>query len=134
VTGSEVLAGTWSSNKWTNRAPDDVLLLRVYIGHYGGRDVTQLPDEELLALAHAELAASFECTGLPLLERIYRWPKSMPQYTLGHMERLTTIAERLPHNPGLFLAGAAYRGVGIPDCIREGENAALGALGYVNHQ
>jgi len=131
VLGSEVLAGTWSSNKWAGRAPDEVLLLRVYIGHYGGRDVTQLPDSELLALAHAELAASFVAEGAPLLQRIYRWPRSMPQYNLGHLARLATIEERLPHNPGLFLAGAAYRGVGIPDCIREGENAAMGVLRYV---
>lgn len=134
IAGSDVLACTWSSNKWAGRAPEDLLLLRVYIGHYGGRDVTELPDDELLALAQTELAGSFEADGEPLFNRIYRWPRSMPQYNLGHVERLATIAERLPYNPGLFLAGAAYRGVGIPDCIREGENAAESALGYLNNQ
>ncbi len=134
IAGSEVLAATWSSNKWAGRAPEDVLLCRVYIGHFGGRDVTKLPDDELIALAHAELRGSFEVDGEPLLERVYRWPLSMPQYNLGHVERLGTISARLPHNPGLFLAGAAYRGVGIPDCIREGESAAVGVLGYLNDQ
>ncbi len=132
IAGSDVLAATWSSNKWAGRAADDLLLCRVYIGHYGGRDVTKLSDAELIAMAHDELRGSFEADGAPLLERVYRWPLSMPQYNLGHTERLATIGERLPHNPGLFLAGAAYRGVGIPDCIREGEAAAAGVLGYLN--
>lgn len=133
IAGSDVLAATWSSNKWAGRAPEDLLLCRVYIGHYGGHDVTKLTDDELIAMAHAELRGSFEADGEPLLQRVYRWPLSMPQYNLGHIERLTTIEERLPHNPGLFLAGAAYRGVGIPDCIREGENAAMGALRYLEN-
>lgn len=131
VAGSDVLACTWSSNKWAGRAPEDVLLCRVYIGHYGGRDVTQLTDGDLIDMAHAELAGTFEADGEPLLQRVYRWPLSMPQYNLGHMERLAVIEERLPHNAGIFLAGAAYRGVGIPDCIREGENAAVGVLEYL---
>jgi len=133
IAGSDVLAATWSSNKWAGRAPEDLLLCRVYIGHYGGRDVTKLSDEELVALAHEELRGSFTADGPPLLQRIYRWPLSMPQYNLGHLARLATIDERLPHNPGLFLAGAAYRGVGIPDCIREGEKAAAAALAYLKN-
>lgn len=131
IAGSEILACTWSSNKWADRAPEDLLLCRVYIGHYGGRDVTQLADDELIAMAQSELAASFEADGEPLLTEVYRWPLSMPQYNLGHVDRLATINSRLPDNPGLFLAGAAYRGVGIPDCIREGEAAATGALAYL---
>ncbi len=134
IAGSDVLAATWSSNKWAGRAAEDLLLCRVYIGHYGGRDVTKLTDDALVTMAHAELCGSFEADGAPLLERVYRWPLSMPQYNLGHTERLSTIGERLPHNPGLFLAGAAYRGVGIPDCIREGEAAAVGVLAYLNNQ
>ncbi len=134
IANSEVLACTWSSNKWAGRAPDDLLLCRVYIGHYGGRDVTQLGDEELVAMAQAELAGSFTATAAPRLQRVYRWPLSMPQYNLGHTERLATIAERLAAHPGLFLAGAAYRGVGIPDCIREGEAAATAATAYLNER
>lgn len=134
VIGSDVLACTWSSNKWAERAPDEILLMRVYIGHYGGRDVTTLSDAQLVQMAHEELAASFEADGEPLFERIYRWPKSMPQYNMGHVTRLATIREHVAHHPGLFLAGAAYTGVGIPDCIREGEDAAVGVLEHLGEK
>jgi protoporphyrinogen/coproporphyrinogen III oxidase len=58
---------------------------------------------------------------------VFRWPRAMPQYTLGHLERLATIERRLAGWPGLFVAGNAYRGVGIPDCIASGEAAAEAA-------
>lgn len=133
IGGSDVLACTWSSNKWEGRADAEVLLLRVYIGHYAGQDVTKLSDAELYQMAHTELEASFETDGEPLLQRIDRWPLGMPQYNMGHVERLATITARLTEHPGLFVAGAAYRGVGIPDCIREGETAAVGVIEYLNN-
>ena len=64
----------------------------------------------------------------PLLTRVHRWQHGMPQYTLGHLDRLAAIEARLAHHPHLALAGAAYRGVGIPDCIASGEEAALRIL------
>lgn len=131
IANSDVLACTISSNKWHGRAPADGLLVRVYLGHYGQRDVTQESDAELLALAQQEVAETLDLTVPPTFHRIYRWPLSMPQYILGHLDRLAEIATRLPNHPGLFLAGAAYRGVGIPDCIREGEDAAQAAVTYL---
>ncbi|MEZ4866450.1 MAG: protoporphyrinogen oxidase [Caldilineaceae bacterium] len=131
IANSDILACTFSSNKWHGRAPEDTLLLRVYIGRYGRRDVTRCTDEELLAMARQEIRTTLKIRTEPLLTRIYRWPLSMPQYMLGHTDLLAEIAARLPHLPGLFLAGAAYRGVGIPDCIREGENAAQAAADYL---
>lgn len=132
IANSDVLACTISSNKWHGRAPEQCLLVRVYLGHYGQRDVTQDSDAELLALAQQEVAETLDLTTTPSFHRIYRWPLSMPQYTLGHLDRLAQINACLPDNPGLFLAGAAYRGVGIPDCIREGEDAAQAAVMYLN--
>jgi oxygen-dependent protoporphyrinogen oxidase len=123
VEGSDVLACTWSSQKWEARAPDDAVLVRVYAGRFGGRDLTIEPDEELIALARDELRLH-EIEATPTLTRVHRWPHGMPQYVLGHPERLERIEERLAELPGLALAGAAYRGVGIPDCIRSGEEAA----------
>ncbi len=123
VEGSDVLACTWSSNKWDGRAPAGQTLIRVFLGRFGGRDVTQLPDGELTALAREEL----QLLGVDAeakLTRINRWPRGMPQYTLGHPERLSRIDEALERHPGLALAGSAYRGVGIPDCIDSGEGAA----------
>lgn len=131
IANSDVLACTISSNKWHGRAPAAGLLVRVYLGHYGQRDVTQDSDAELLALAQQEVAETLDLTATPTFHRIYRWPLSMPQYILGHTDRLAQIATCLPNHPGLFLAGAAYRGVGIPDCIREGEDAAQAAIQYL---
>ena len=123
VEGSDVLACTWSSNKWDGRAPEGQALIRVFLGRFGGRDVTQLPDDELIALAREELRL-LGADAEPKLTRIHRWPRGMPQYTLGHPERLARIDAALERHPGLALAGAAYRGVGIPDCIDSGEGAA----------
>jgi len=121
--GSDVLASTWSSQKWEGRAPEDAVLVRVYAGRFGGRDVTADSDDELVRLARDEI----EFLGVraePLLARVHRWPRGMPQYVLGHPDRLARIDGALAAHPGLAVAGAAYRGVGIPDCIRSGELAA----------
>lgn len=123
--GSDVLACTWTSSKWDGRAPEGFVLLRVFAGRFGGRDVTRLTDDHLVALARNEVR-SLGIRGLrePALAKIHRWPRGMPQYTLGHPERLERIDTALDQHPGLALAGAAYRGVGIPDCIHSGEEAA----------
>jgi oxygen-dependent protoporphyrinogen oxidase len=121
--GSDVLACTWSSQKWESRAPDDGVLVRVYAGRFGGRDVTSDSDDELIALARSEIAF-LGVSAAPVLTCIHRWPRGMPQFLLGHPERLERIEQALAAYPGLALAGAAYRGVGIPDCIASGEAAA----------
>ena len=99
------------------------MLLRVFAGRFGGRDVTRDSDEELVELARHELRL-LEIGAAPRLTRVHRWPRGMPQYVLGHPARLERIDAALAHHSGLALAGAAYRGVGIPDCIHSGEEAA----------
>ncbi|MGH3136645.1 MAG: protoporphyrinogen oxidase [Gaiellaceae bacterium] len=121
--GSDVLACTWTSSKWEDRAPPGKALLRVYAGRFGARDVTADSDAELLALGRDELR-TLGVESEPVLSRVHRWPRGMPQYVLGHPERLERIWAALDVHPGLAVAGAAYRGVGIPDCIRSGEDAA----------
>jgi oxygen-dependent protoporphyrinogen oxidase len=121
--GSEVLACTWSSSKWEGRAPAGCSLIRVYLGRFGGRDVTEDSHEALLACAREELRV-LDIEAEPERTWIHRWPRGMPQYVLGHPERLERIDAALERHPGLALAGAAYRGVGIPDCIHSGEEAA----------
>ena len=121
--GGDVLACTWSSQKWEHRAPEENVLVRVYLGRFGGRDLTTAGDRELVALARDEIAF-LGVSAIPVLTRVHRWPLGMPQYVLGHPDRLERIGAALASHPGLALAGAAYRGVGIPDCIASGEAAA----------
>ena len=120
---SEVLACTWTSSKWEGRAPEGFVLLRVYAGRFGGRDLALEDDDALLELAREELRL-LGIDAEPTFHRIHRWPRGMPQYVLGHPERMRRIDAALERHPGLALAGAAYRGVGIPDCIHSGEEAA----------
>jgi len=122
--GSDVLACTWSSSKWEDRAPAGHALIRVYLGRFGRRDMTAESDAALTAAARREVAEMLGAAGEPELTRIDRWPLGMPQYVLGTLERRAEIERRLAGHPGLALAGAAYGGVGIPDCIASGENAA----------
>ena len=121
--GTDVVACTWTSSKWDGRAPEGRALIRVYAGRFGGDDVTDLPDDRLVELARGEVGLLGIETE-PQLTWIHRWPRGTPQYVLGHPERLERIDAALEQHPGLALAGAAYRGVGIPDCIRSGEEAA----------
>ena len=121
--GGDVLACTWSSQKWEHRAPEECVLVRVYLGRFGGRDVTSDTDDELVAGARAEIAF-LGLSARPVLTCVHRWPLGMPQYVVGHPDRLERIDSALAAHSGLALAGAAYRGVGIPDCIASGEAAA----------
>jgi protoporphyrinogen/coproporphyrinogen III oxidase len=136
IEGTDVLACTWSSRKWERRAPEDAVLIRVYAGRFGGRDLTIESDDELVVLARDEIRL-FGIGAEPTLTRVHRWPRGMPQYVLGHPERVDRIEALAAEHPGLALAGAAYRGVGIPDCIRSGELAAASvveALAGVGHK
>lgn len=121
--GSDVLACTWTTSKWQGRAPAGKVLLRIFVGRFGGRNVTEYSDRALLKLARNEVR-TLGIRARPSLTRIHRWLGGMPQYVLGHPERLERIDAHLAEHPGLALAGAAYRGVGIPDCIASGEAAA----------
>ena len=81
-------------------------------------------------LVRAELKAVMGITEAPILAKVYRWPHAMPQYLVGHLSRLATIEEKLRRLPGVFLTGAGYRGVGIPDCIRDGQETAERVRAY----
>lgn len=126
---ASVLASTWVSSKWDDRAPEGSVLVRAFLG--GARDphrVVQSTDAELVALARAELERLMGSFGSPLFTRVYRYTEAGPQPNVGHGARLARIRARLATVPGLHLAGAAYEGVGIPDCIRQASAAAQAAL------
>lgn len=122
--GTALTACTWSSAKWPSRAPAGFVLLRSFFGRAGQEDVLRLNDEELCQLAYEELKKLLGLQRKPILARVHRHFKAMPQYQVGHLERLTQIEEALSEIPGLLLAGAAYRGIGLPDCIRQAEDVA----------
>jgi len=129
VAGGAILAGTWSSRKWANRAPEGWELLRVFIGRSGqDGDLMAADDDALIALARTEVRTRLGVEAPPGLSRVQRWPLGMPQYVLGHPERIARIEAAMHNHPGLALAGNAYRGVGIPDCIASGEAAARAIL------
>ena len=121
---SPILACTWSSEKWAGRAPAGWALLRVFVGRYGQEGALSHDDGDLLALARAEVEGRLGARGDPGLARVRRWPRGMPQYLIGHGERVARIEAAVGGHPWLALAGNAYRGVGIPDCIASGEAAA----------
>jgi oxygen-dependent protoporphyrinogen oxidase len=124
------LACTWTSTKFPHRAPEGFGLIRAFIGRAGQESALEKPDAALLKLVRDELRAVLGITTQPLLHRVFRWPKAMPQYTLGHLDRLGVIERRLTQHPGLYVAGNGYRGIGIPDCIASGEAAAMHALTF----
>jgi oxygen-dependent protoporphyrinogen oxidase len=129
--GRSILACTWTSTKFPHRAPEGYGLIRAFIGRAGDDDVLNRTDDELLQLVRDELGDVLGITTEPLLYRIFRWPQAMPQYTLGHLDRIAVIDRRLAEHPGLYVAGNAYRGIGLPDCIASGEAAAVAALKFL---
>ncbi|MGH2534933.1 MAG: protoporphyrinogen oxidase [Thermomicrobiales bacterium] len=127
VEGRQALACTWVSSKWAARAPEGHALLRVFVGRTGEDQIVAAADDDLIGIAREELRATLGITADPSFARVTRWPDGMPQYTLGHLDRVAAIERAVATIPGLHLAGHAYRGVGIPDCIASGDAAANNA-------
>lgn len=122
--GQRALACTWTSTKFPHRAPEGKALVRVFFGRAGEGIDVPTDEDELVSLARQELAQTLDLTAEPLLGKVFYWESAMPQYNLGHPERLVRIEGQLKNFPGLALAGNAYRGIGIPDCIHSGAVAA----------
>lgn len=120
----QILAASFASNKYPGRAPEDQVLIRVFMGGACQPELAELPDERLRAIATAELADLLEIRGEPVHVGIARWPRAMPQYHLGHTELVARIESLTAKQSGLALAGNAYHGVGVPHCIHSGEQAA----------
>jgi oxygen-dependent protoporphyrinogen oxidase len=133
--GLKMLAATFVHNKFPHRAPDDRALLRCFLSGSDEDDLLELSDENILAIVRTELQQTLNITADPQAVRIYRWKKAMAQYNVGHLERLARIEQSLQNFPSLALAGNGYRGIGVPDCVRSGEEAAqrvLAALGVTH--
>jgi oxygen-dependent protoporphyrinogen oxidase len=127
--GRRVLAVSFSSVKYPGRAPEGHVLLRAFVGGALDPAALDLDDAALESLVRGELAVLLGIRGLPVFSRIDRWAGAMPQYHVGHADRVAAIERAVAAIPGLALAGAAYRGVGIPQVIASGQAAARRVLG-----
>jgi len=121
---SPILACSFSSQKYAHRAPEGKVLLRVFAGGARWPELAEMEDAKLRPLLLHELARLLGIRGEPSYCRVAHWPRTMPQYHVGHKDLADWIERRVAQWPGLQLAGNAYRGVGIPHCIHSGERAA----------
>ncbi len=126
---TRLLACTWTSTKFPQRAAPGTVLLRAFVGGSRREDLVDLDDAALVALVREELRAIMGVTAAPTVTRVFRWRRANPQYEVGHLERVDRMEALCP--PGILLTGSAYRGVGIPDCVRQGQEAARKALAYL---
>jgi oxygen-dependent protoporphyrinogen oxidase len=126
--GKRVLAATFVHNKFPHRAPEDRALIRCFLG--GARDeaILQLSDDEIVGIARRELHEILGLTAEPQFARTFKWKGTMAQYGVGHLDRLARIEHLCQHMPSLALAGNGYRGIGVPDCVRSGTEAAANLL------
>jgi oxygen-dependent protoporphyrinogen oxidase len=124
IENRRLLAVSFASRKFPSRAPAGKVLLRTFVGGALQPELLTRSDEELIALVRAELADLLGVTGREDFARVCRYHRAMPQYHVGHLDRVARIEQLLSQHPGLQLAGNAYHGVGLPDCIHSGETAA----------
>jgi oxygen-dependent protoporphyrinogen oxidase len=123
--GRKVMAISWISSKWPHRVPERYVMLRVFMGGSQGKKLLSSPEKEILKTALEEVQAIMGVSAEPLDYEVFCFEKSMPQYTLGHKERISFIESRLQKlHSYLFITGGAFHGVGIGDCIREGREIA----------
>ena len=122
-------ACTMTSLKFAHRAPEDHALIRVFVGGSRTPEMMNLDDAEMLSVVREELRSMLKIDAAPIFTRIYRWLQANPQYDVGHLERVTQLEALCP--AGLYLGGNAYRGVGIPDCVKQGKDAAAQAIAHI---
>jgi oxygen-dependent protoporphyrinogen oxidase len=126
-----ILAASWLSSKWPNRAPADHVLMRTF--HGGARDPEALnrSDAELVAVSLDAVRPLLGIERDPLFTRVYRWERSNAQHNVGHLDRVAAIERALTRHPGLFFTGSAWRGVGIPDCVADGRKTGASAAAWL---
>jgi oxygen-dependent protoporphyrinogen oxidase len=119
-----IAAATWVNTKFPFRIRPGLAAIRAFIVGQRAVELMPVPQEDIIGLVRKDLQSLMGITAQPLFHTFYRWPGSMPQYVVGHAERVTNIFKHLKQYPGLFLGGNAYDGVGIPDCLRRSREIA----------
>jgi len=125
VEGRRINAATYSSIKWSYRAPDDTIMVRVFVG--GGHHeelVHELDEAGMVRMVLEELDTVLGIKANALFSKVYRWYRGMPKYTVGHLDRIALVDRMLATHPGLHLIGCSYKGIGIGDCVHEAQIAA----------
>ncbi len=120
----KITGATWVSRKFSYRAPDDSILIRCFLGGSHNEALVSLNDRDMIKMVREELRDIMGISAEPMLIRIYRWEKAMPQYVIGHEKRLSILDERLSKYHGIFVTGSAYRGSGISECIKDAQFTA----------
>ncbi|WP_164215049.1 protoporphyrinogen oxidase [Virgibacillus sp. YIM 98842] len=127
-----ITACTWTHKKWPSTTPDGKVLLRAYVGRPNDQEVVNYSDEEITDIVLKDLRKTMKIKKKPEFSVVSRWKNAMPQYTVGHNERISAIREEAARSiPGVFLTGSSYEGVGIPDCIGQGEQTVREVLAYL---
>jgi protoporphyrinogen/coproporphyrinogen III oxidase len=129
--GKRLLAATFVHNKFPNRAPDDRALLRCFFAGTNAKNLWHATEDEIARVVREELRQILRLQAEPLFSRVYKWQSAMAQYDVGHLERLDRIERLRKQLPGLTLAGNAYRGIGVPDCVKSGQMAVQEILSRV---
>ena len=127
--GKKLLAATFVHNKFPHRAPDDRALLRCFFAGRNAEDVWPLSDDQIVDIVRQELQRILGLRAEPLFARVYKWKSAMAQYGVGHLDRLDRIEGLRQQLPGIALAGNAFRGIGVPDCVRSGSDAVKQLVG-----
>jgi protoporphyrinogen/coproporphyrinogen III oxidase len=132
--GKKLLAATFVHNKFPHRAPEDRALLRCFFAGRNAEEVWPLSDDQIIGMVRNELQQILgpQISGLraePLFARVYKWKSAMAQYGVGHLDRLDRMERLRQQLPGIALAGNGYRGIGVPDCVRSGRDAAKQIIG-----
>jgi oxygen-dependent protoporphyrinogen oxidase len=123
-TRRDLLGVQWCSSIFPGRAPESAVLLRALCGGWHRAEIVGWDDDRLLAAVRAEVRLTMGITAHPIFEKIIRWDRAIPQYHIGHLQRLERVDNHLTRHPGLFLGGNAYRGVALNDCTEQGEMLA----------
>ncbi|WP_080847455.1 protoporphyrinogen oxidase [Cytobacillus gottheilii] len=128
-----ITACTWTHKKWPHSAPKGKVLLRCYVGRANDETIVDLSDDAIIASVLEDLRKTMDITMEPEFSVVSRWKDSMPQYTVGHKKRVSSTQEQLSAKmPGVFFAGSSYEGLGMPDCIDQGEEAVRKVLEYLH--
>lgn len=130
--GLHITACTWTSNKWLHSAPEGKVLLRCYVGHADDQQSILLNDEQIVAAVRRDIEKAIGLKSQPIFTEITRLNHSMPQYPVGHLDNITDLRNEMSQKlPGVWVTGAAFDGVGLPDCIRQGKEAASAIIQYL---